>query len=71
MKERRNKERRKSERRKQDLYCMQCGEALKYYIPDKPTDRETLWCEACQQMYVLVAQRMEVPYLAKVGSPKK
>ena len=59
-------DRRKNERRKQEYHCIQCGADLKYYIPEKLTDKEVLWCEACQQMFVIVAQRFEVPYLAKV-----
>jgi transcription elongation factor Elf1 len=59
-------DRRKEDRRKREFHCILCGGELIYYISDKITDRETFWCEHCQQIYVLVAQHMKVPYLAKV-----
>jgi uncharacterized protein YbaR (Trm112 family) len=64
--ERRNADRRKEDRRKVGFFCPKCGRSLIYYIPTKPTDKETLWCEPCQQMYVIVAQHIEIPYMAMV-----
>jgi transcription elongation factor Elf1 len=59
-------DRRKSERRKREIHCIQCGKELTYYNGDKPQDKETFWCDSCQQMYVLVSQHMEIPYLSKL-----
>ena len=59
-------DRRKKDRRQHEYHCIHCGGDLRYYLSNKITDKEVFWCEACQQMFVLVAQHMEVPYLAKV-----
>jgi DNA-directed RNA polymerase subunit RPC12/RpoP len=59
-------DRRKGDRRKPDYHCITCGSELRYYISEKITDKEVFWCETCKQMFVLVAQHMEVPYLARV-----
>lgn len=61
-------DRRKFERRKRKIHCIQCGEELTYYTPGIPTDKEFFWCAPCQQMYALVAQHMEIPYLSKVDA---
>lgn len=62
-----NFDRRKEERRKQTIYCIQCGKELKNYPQQKLSDKEIKWCEFCKQMYVIVSQRIEIPYLAKVN----
>lgn len=59
-------DRRKLDRRKHEYHCITCGENLKHYESEKVSDKEIFWCEGCQQMFVLSAQRMEIPYLAKV-----
>lgn len=61
-----NYDRRKTERRKQLFHCVQCGNELKNYPQQKLSDKEIKFCEHCQQMYVIVSQRIEIPYLAKV-----
>jgi transcription elongation factor Elf1 len=64
----RKNDRRKFERRKRKIHCILCGNELVHYKGDVPKDKEIFWCEICEQMYMLAAQHMEIPYLSKIDS---
>lgn len=67
--ERRQKDRRQGDRRaKLDFICDLCGTPLIYFIPNKLDDKEYMWCDSCQQRYVVLRFPELRPQLARVNN---